>query len=152
MKCRYEEYRRRPIAATETDAEWYANLYEVGWPDARHRAIHNSTAKSWEAAGRPAPGSRPGEGEVIAHFASSEPILRYSPAPRWLERPGRSRRYRCGRDKALRSPNNHSPLRKSWPNSSHACSPHPDQGFASRRAASAPAELDARRAARGFAR
>jgi nitronate monooxygenase len=36
----------------------------------------------WEAAGEPPPGSRPGEGEVIAHFASGEPILRYSPAPR----------------------------------------------------------------------
>jgi nitronate monooxygenase len=77
----HEEYRRRLIAAAETDAEWYANLYEVGWPDAPHRAIHNSTAERWEAAGRPAPGSRPGEGEVIAHFDSGEPILRYSPAP-----------------------------------------------------------------------
>jgi NAD(P)H-dependent flavin oxidoreductase YrpB (nitropropane dioxygenase family) len=77
----HEEYRRRLIAATETDAEWYPNLYDVGWPDAPHRAIHNSTAESWEAAGRPAPGSRPGEGEVIAHFDSGEPILRYSPAP-----------------------------------------------------------------------
>jgi nitronate monooxygenase len=77
----HEEYRRRLIAATETDAEWYPNLYEVGWPDAPHRAIHNSTAEMWEAAGRPEPGSRPREGEVIAHFASGEPILRYSPAP-----------------------------------------------------------------------
>jgi nitronate monooxygenase len=77
----HEEYRRRLIAATETDAEWYANLYEVGWPDAPHRAIHNSTAERWQAAGRPPPGSRPGEGDVIAHFASGEPILRYSPAP-----------------------------------------------------------------------
>ncbi len=77
----HEEYRRRLIAATETDAEWYANLYEVGWPDAPHRAIHNSTAARWEAAGRPPPGNRPGEGEVIAHFASGEPIVRYSPAP-----------------------------------------------------------------------
>ncbi len=76
----HEEYRRRLIAASETDAEWYANLYEVGWPDAPHRAIHNSTAEKWEAAGRPPLGSRPGEG-VIAHFASGEPILRYSPAP-----------------------------------------------------------------------
>jgi len=31
--------------------------------------------------GRPALGSRPGEGEVIAHFASGDPIVRYSPAP-----------------------------------------------------------------------
>jgi NAD(P)H-dependent flavin oxidoreductase YrpB (nitropropane dioxygenase family) len=77
----HEEYRRRLIAASETDAEWYPNLYEVGWPDAPHRAIHNSTAERWEAAGRPAPGSRPGEGEVIANFASGEPIVRYEPAP-----------------------------------------------------------------------
>ena len=77
----HEEYRRRLIAASETDAEWYADLYEVGWPNAPHRAIHNSTAESWEAAGRPPPGSRPGEGEVIANFASGEPIVRYSPAP-----------------------------------------------------------------------
>jgi nitronate monooxygenase len=77
----HEEYRRRLIAATETDAEWYPDLYEVGWPDSPHRAIHNSTAERWEAAGRPPPGSRPGEGEVIAHSASGEPILRYSPAP-----------------------------------------------------------------------
>jgi NAD(P)H-dependent flavin oxidoreductase YrpB (nitropropane dioxygenase family) len=77
----HAEYRRRLIAASETDAAWYADLYEVGWPDAPHRAIHNSTAERWEAAGRPAPGGRPGEGEVIAHFASGDPILRYSPAP-----------------------------------------------------------------------
>ena len=77
----HEEYRQRLIAATETDAEWYPNLYEVGWPDASHRAIHNSTAEMWEAAGRPAPGGRPREGEVIAHFASGEAIVRYEPAP-----------------------------------------------------------------------
>ena len=76
----HEEYRRRLIAARETDAEWYPDLYEVGWPDSPHRAIHNSTAEMWEAAGRPPLGSRPGEG-LIAQFASGESILRYSPAP-----------------------------------------------------------------------
>jgi nitronate monooxygenase len=77
----HEEYRRRLIAASETDAEWYPNLYEVGWPNSPHRAIHNSTAERWEDAGRPQPGSRPGEGEVIAHFPTGEPIVRYAPAP-----------------------------------------------------------------------
>jgi nitronate monooxygenase len=77
----HAEYRRRLIAATETDAEWYPDLYDVGWPDTPHRAIHNSTAEMWEAAGRPPLASRPREGEVIAHFASGDPILRYSPAP-----------------------------------------------------------------------
>ena len=77
----HEDYRRRLIAASETDAEWYRDLYAVGWPDTTHRALHNSTAELWEAAGRPAPGRRPHEGEVLARFASGEAIVRYEPAP-----------------------------------------------------------------------
>jgi nitronate monooxygenase len=76
----HKEYRRLLVDAVETDAQWYADLYDVGWPDAPHRALRNSTAEMWEAAGRPASGSRPGEGEVIAHFASGDPIVRYSTA------------------------------------------------------------------------
>jgi NAD(P)H-dependent flavin oxidoreductase YrpB (nitropropane dioxygenase family) len=75
----HEEYRRRLIDAVETDSEWYADLYSVGWPNAPHRALHNSTAEKWEAAGRPPLGSRPGEGDVIAHFPSGEEIVRYEP-------------------------------------------------------------------------
>jgi nitronate monooxygenase len=78
----HEEYRRRLMDAAETDSQWYANLYYVGWPDpSPHRALRNSTAIAWEAAGRPPPGSRPGQGDVIAHFASGESIVRYEPAP-----------------------------------------------------------------------
>jgi hypothetical protein len=40
--------------AAETDAQWYADLYEVGWPDASHRALRNSTSEAWEGRG-PAP-------------------------------------------------------------------------------------------------
>jgi NAD(P)H-dependent flavin oxidoreductase YrpB (nitropropane dioxygenase family) len=76
----HEEYRHRVMDAAETDTRWYANLYEVGWPNAPNRSLLNSTAEVWEAADRPPPGSRPGEGDVIAHFASGEPILRYEPA------------------------------------------------------------------------
>ena len=76
----HEDYRRRLIAAAETDAHWYADLYDVGWPDAPHRAIRNSTAQAWEAAGRPSPGHRPGEGEEIARRAEGEPVVRYSSA------------------------------------------------------------------------
>jgi nitronate monooxygenase len=74
----HEEYRRRLMAASETDAHWYANLYEVGWPDAPHRALHNSTADAWETAGRPPPGHRPGEGEQIASDTHGVPIVRYA--------------------------------------------------------------------------
>ena len=76
----HEHYRHRVMDAAETAAQWYPDLYDVGWPDAPHRVLHNSTAEAWEAAGRPATGSRPGEGEVIAHFGSGEPIVRYATA------------------------------------------------------------------------
>jgi len=29
----HEDYRRRLMAAAETDPQWYANLYDVGWPN-----------------------------------------------------------------------------------------------------------------------
>jgi nitronate monooxygenase len=76
----HEDYRRRLIAAAETDAQWYADLFGVGWPDAPHRAIRNSTAQAWEAAGRPGPGGRPGEGEEVARHPQGGPIVRYSSA------------------------------------------------------------------------
>jgi nitronate monooxygenase len=76
----HDEYRRHLMEASETDAQWYPDLYAVGWPDAPHRVLHNSTAEAWEKAGRPPLGSRPGEGDVIAHFADGEPIVRYETA------------------------------------------------------------------------
>ena len=77
----HDEYRGRLIRAVETDAQWYPDLYDVDWPDSPHRALHNSTAEMWEAAGRPPLERRPGFGDVIAHFASGEAIVRYEPAP-----------------------------------------------------------------------
>jgi nitronate monooxygenase len=77
----HEDYRRRLIAAAETDPQWYPNLYDVGWPDSPHRALRNSTARTWEAAGCPPDDQRPGIGDVIAHLASGEAIVRYEGAP-----------------------------------------------------------------------
>ena len=77
----HEDYRRRLMAAAETDPQWYPNLYDVGWPDSPHRALRNSTARAWDAAGRPPDDQRPGAGDVIARFASGESIVRYEPAP-----------------------------------------------------------------------
>jgi nitronate monooxygenase len=77
----HEDYRRRLTAAVETDVQRFANLYSVGWPDSPHRALRNSTSDAWQAAGCPPLAQRPGAGDVIAHFASGEPIVRYEPAP-----------------------------------------------------------------------
>jgi nitronate monooxygenase len=74
----HPDYRQRIRDAVETDAVWYRNLYDVGWPSAPHRALRNSTAAAWQAAGCPAPGGRPGEGEEIARRTTGEPVVRYS--------------------------------------------------------------------------
>jgi nitronate monooxygenase len=79
----HPRYRELVLRARETDTV-HTGIFDVGWPDAPHRVLRNSTVETWEAAGRPSPGSRPGEGEVVATSASRGPIERYrsyTPAP-----------------------------------------------------------------------
>ncbi len=70
-------YKDLVVAARETDTV-YSTLFDIGWPDAPHRTLRNSTVRAWEAAGRPAPGARPGEGEIVYTLRSTgEPVRRY---------------------------------------------------------------------------
>jgi nitronate monooxygenase len=71
------EYKQRVVAAAETESI-YTTLFDVGWPNAPHRVLHNSTVADWEAAGRPAPGARPAEGEIVATAPDGEAIPHYS--------------------------------------------------------------------------
>ena len=70
-------YRELLAGAAET-ATLHSSVFDIGWPDAPHRTLRNPTTDAWEAAGRPAPGSRPGEGDVIARWSDGADILRYS--------------------------------------------------------------------------
>jgi NAD(P)H-dependent flavin oxidoreductase YrpB (nitropropane dioxygenase family) len=74
----HERYRRRLIEADETDALWFADLFDGGWPSAPHRALRNATIDEWEAAGRPPAGSRPGEGDQVATRPNGSRIPRYA--------------------------------------------------------------------------
>ncbi len=77
-------YKNNIIRASETDTA-YGCLFDIGWQNAPHRVLRNSTVAMWEEAGCPGSGSRPGEGEVIAHGADDVDVLRYSdyiPSPR----------------------------------------------------------------------
>jgi nitronate monooxygenase len=76
----HPQYRERLLAARGEDAVWAADLFDVGWENAPHRALRNSTRERWEAAGSPPPGHRPGEGETIATRPDGTPIARYSSA------------------------------------------------------------------------
>ncbi len=80
----HPRYRERLIAASESDTGYFEDLYDIGWPHAPHRILRNRVVTEWEAVGRPVPGARPGEGEVIAVSRSLGTIARYrayTPAP-----------------------------------------------------------------------
>ena len=73
-------YKESVVRAAETDT-FYSTLFDGGWPNAPHRVLRNSTVATWEAAGSPPPGKRPGEGEIVARFPDGEPVSRYSDVP-----------------------------------------------------------------------
>jgi nitronate monooxygenase len=71
------------LAAAPETGTLHSTLFDIGWPDAPHRTLRNSTTAAWEAAGRPSPGNRPGEGEVLATDPAGELLERYtSTSPR----------------------------------------------------------------------
>ena len=79
----HDEWKRRIIAARETDTV-HTELFDLGWPNAPHRVLRNSTYDNWDAAGRLPSGQRPGEGEVVARQLDGAALLRYddsSPKP-----------------------------------------------------------------------
>lgn len=72
----HTEYRERIISARETDTI-VSSVFDGGWPDAPHRCLMNRTLEAWIAAGKPSPGQRPNEGELIAYDVSGHPIPLY---------------------------------------------------------------------------
>ncbi|HEX3722708.1 MAG TPA: nitronate monooxygenase [Nitrolancea sp.] len=63
------------VAHAETDTV-YGEPFNIGWDNAPHRALRNSTVKRWEAAGSPMT-NRPGADETVAAYANGTPIVRY---------------------------------------------------------------------------
>ena len=82
-------YKERVVQSTAEDTV-YTTLFNGGW-DAPHRVLRNKAVTEWEAAGRPSPGQRPGEGTIVGtaprgdtsmalvrYAASSYPSLGFS--------------------------------------------------------------------------
>jgi NAD(P)H-dependent flavin oxidoreductase YrpB (nitropropane dioxygenase family) len=69
-------YAERLVAAGPDDTV-LTHLFDGGWPGAAHRVLRNSTYRAWEEAGRPEPGRRPNEGEIVAE-SGGVPIARYA--------------------------------------------------------------------------
>lgn len=71
-------YQELIAKALENDTIYTERLFNIGWDNAPHRVIKNSTVKAWENAGKPGIGNRPDENEIIAYKPDGTPILRYS--------------------------------------------------------------------------
>lgn len=73
----HEQYKQRIIDADETDTV-YTDIFDKGWEDAPMRVLRNSTYDQWLNAGKPTPGKRPGEDDVITNLPGQGPVERYS--------------------------------------------------------------------------
>jgi nitronate monooxygenase len=70
-------YKGKIAEAKETDTV-YSRLFDVGWENAPHRTLRNSTVQRWEEEGCPPSGQRPNEGEVIVSLGDGRSVPRYS--------------------------------------------------------------------------
>ncbi len=77
----HEHYGKGCSVPAKTTPSISSGLFDIGWPNAPHRALRNPTVTAWETAGRPPAGKRLGEGEVVATSKSRGPVVRYSAVP-----------------------------------------------------------------------
>ncbi len=80
------ESRAHPLykqALIEAQAEntVISSCFNLGWENAPHRVLRNSTLEMWEAAGCPPAGLRPHEGELIASNHAGRNVMRYDDNP-----------------------------------------------------------------------
>jgi NAD(P)H-dependent flavin oxidoreductase YrpB (nitropropane dioxygenase family) len=73
----HPQYKQWVVEALET-ATVHTELFDGGWPEAPHRVLENEVFRTWEKAGRPVSGSRPGEGRPIAKRGDGSLIQQYS--------------------------------------------------------------------------
>ncbi len=72
----HPDYKKAILKAQAKDTAMSV-CFQDGWPGATHRALRNGTLVRWEAAGYPAVGKRPGEGDALATRPDGTKVLRY---------------------------------------------------------------------------
>ncbi|MGH7732387.1 MAG: NAD(P)H-dependent flavin oxidoreductase [Gemmatimonadales bacterium] len=58
------EYKQR-VARARPEDTFLTTLFDIGWPNAAHRVLRNEVTETWQDAGSPPSGERPGEGEIV---------------------------------------------------------------------------------------
>ena len=69
------------LVESHADRSALTLCFDGGWPYAAHRVLRNRTFEIWEAAGCPATGAHPGEGDVVASTPSGKKFFRYESTP-----------------------------------------------------------------------
>lgn len=76
----HEAFKQAIVSAYVRDTA-LTNCFQDGW-HAMHRALRNRTFTTWDAAGCPPPGRRPGEGDVLLSRPDGSKVRRY-----WYQSP-----------------------------------------------------------------
>jgi NAD(P)H-dependent flavin oxidoreductase YrpB (nitropropane dioxygenase family) len=76
----HQDYKQAMIDAGINDTV-RSLCFDDLWPGAPHRTLKNSTYRTWEKAGRPVKGSRPGEGDIIMRTPDGQALPRYIVVP-----------------------------------------------------------------------
>ena len=71
-------YQELIAKANENDTVYAERLFNIGWDNAPHRVIRNSTVEAWEKSGNLPVGKRPNECEIIAMKQNGAIIERYA--------------------------------------------------------------------------
>jgi nitronate monooxygenase len=74
----HPDYKHALLKAADGSQTALSVCFQDGWSNALHRNLRNDTFIRWEAAGCPAPGMRPGEGDILATRPDGKPVLRYA--------------------------------------------------------------------------
>jgi nitronate monooxygenase len=83
----HASYKKRLVESSAQNAS-LTLCFDLGWPYAAHRVLRNDTLDTWEAAGCPPSGFRPGEGDTVATLPNGKVFKRYEDAPALLDMQG----------------------------------------------------------------
>lgn len=76
----HKDYKTAIIQAGK-DSTVRSICFDIGWSNAPHRTIRNSTYDMWEQAGFPVIGERPGESDVVLKTSEGRDLKRYFALP-----------------------------------------------------------------------
>jgi len=88
MENRAHPRYKQALVAAGPGATALTGCFDGGWPYALHRVLRNSTLATWEAAGCPPSGHRPGEGDIVGTHPSGTLVHRYDDTPPSAEMSG----------------------------------------------------------------